>query len=322
MNAPIALFAFNRPHHLDRTLSALAENHGATLHAVIAFSDGPRNQADLPKILQTRKVLADWQAKRLFHSFTIIERNRNSGLAKSVITGVTELCRTHGQVIVLEDDLITSPYFLEYMRNGLAMYANDSRVASLHGYAFPMHVHLPETYFLAGADCWGWGTWQRSWQHFESNGARLLSELRQRKACYRFDVDGSYPYTRMLKRQLQGQNNSWAIRWRASAFLADMVSLHPARSLVANIGLDGSGTHCPESDAFTTTLSGTPITLTPQPPVESNAARLALARYFRSIAGPRGRMRCAVADLSESLQHLLPWFNRSKAAQTEKDAPK
>jgi hypothetical protein len=227
------------------------------------------------------------------------------GLAASVIDGVTTLCSEHDRAIVLEDDLVTSPHFLTFMREGLALYACENTVASLHGYAFPLSATLPETHFLAGADCWGWGTWRRAWNRFESDGRLLLAELQRRGLCYSFDVDGAYPYTRMLKRQIAGRNNSWAIRWRASAFLAGMVSLHPNRSLVVNAGLDGSGTHCPTSNVFNSALSGSPILVSRQDPVESSAARQALGRYFRSIAGPRGRLRCALADAQHKVQNFL-----------------
>lgn len=305
MAPPIAVFAYNRPAHLSQTLAALARNHGAIGHDVVAFSDGPRSPADLTLVQRVREELASWRGKGAFRSFSVVERAENHGLARSIIQGVTSLCDSHGQAIVLEDDLVTSPFFLQYMRDGLAMYADSESVAALHGYAFPMSTALPETYFLAGADCWGWATWKRAWSRFEADGNRLLAAIQAKGLRFRFDIDGSYPYTRMLRHQTIGRNNSWAIRWRASTYLAGMVSLHPSRSLVANIGFDGSGTHCHASRAFTTELSDTPISISFQPTVESSLARRALVRYFRSIAGPRGQLRCALANVQERLRGTL-----------------
>ena len=313
MNFPIALFSFNRPDHLTRTLDALAQNYGAAAHDVFAFSDGPREPRDAENVRLVRRVLAKWSSTHAFRSFTTIERPKNFGLARSVISGVTDICEKFDRIVVLEDDLITSAHFLAFMRDGLTMYADNPSVASIHGYAFPMAGDLPETYFLAGADCWGWGTWKRSWTRFNEDGSGLLKKILQKKKSYHFDVDGSYPYTRMLRHQAIGRNNSWAIRWRALAYLAGMVSLHPVRSLVANIGFDGSGTHCPTSTAFSTNLSTTPIAVSPQVAVESIQARRALARYFRSIAGPRGRIRCAMADIEEAFSHLITSRNAEGA---------
>lgn len=305
MTAPLALFAFNRPGHLGRTLQALAANRGASSLDIVAFSDGPRSAVDMAAVAAVRDLLGVWQDRGVFRSFRVIAQERNFGLAASIITGVTAMCREHDRVIVLEDDMVTSPHFLAYMREGLEMYANDERVASLHGYAFPMRENLPETYFLAGADCWGWATWRRAWSRFEPDGSLLLAELERRRACYAFDIDGAHPFTRMLKRQIRGLNNSWAIRWKASAYLAGMVSLHPHRSLVANIGHDGTGAHCHSSASFDVELAANPIRLLRMEATEMPEARRALGRYFRSIAGPLGRVRRSVADIGVSLRRLV-----------------
>ena len=125
------------------------------------------------------------------------------------------------KVIVLEDDLVTSPHFLQYMNDGLGIYERDDRVISIHGYSYPVHGKLPETFFLRGADCLGWATWKRGWDLFEDDGQRLLNELERRNLTRSFDFDGSYPYTQMLRDQIAGSNSSWAVRWYASAFLRD-----------------------------------------------------------------------------------------------------
>ena len=102
-----------------------------------------------------------------FKSLNIIERDINMGLSKSIITGVTEICDKYGKVIVLEDDHVTSPYFLQYMNDGLRAYEHDEDVISIHGYIYPLGDKLPETFFIRGADCWGWATWKTSWAIYE-----------------------------------------------------------------------------------------------------------------------------------------------------------
>ena len=281
--APVAIFAFNRPLHLQRTIAALAANRLAPASAVTVFVDGPRSAVDRPGVAAVRDVLSGWMGKRAFASFDIVVRERNRGLAESLIGGIGEILARHERVVVVEDDIVTSPHFLDFCNDGLELYADDPRVASVHGYIYPLGVRLPETFFLRGASCWGWATWRRAWKHFEPDGRVLLRDLRQRGAITEFDVAGSYPFTRMLREQIQGGNHSWAIRWRASAWLAGMHTLYPGRSLVENIGFDGSGTHCEPTGDFAQQVGTEPIALARQAVCEDAGANLALAGYFTRI---------------------------------------
>jgi hypothetical protein len=250
--APVALFVYNRPWHTRQSIEALLANAEASETALYVFSDAPRDAAANKAVVEVRSYLRDITG---FKSLSIIERENNFGLSRSIIDGVSSVCEQHGQVIVLEDDLVTSPYFLKFMNQGLEKYRDERRVISIHGYVYPVEQILPETVFLKGADCWGWATWKRGWDLFDPDGQRLLDELKRRKLTRQFDFDGSYPYTKMLKDQITGKNNSWAIRWYASAFLCDKLTLYPGRSLVHNIGLDGSGIHCSEVNCFSGVLA-------------------------------------------------------------------
>jgi hypothetical protein len=217
-----------------------------------------------------------------FASVTRIYRDNNRGLAQSIISGVGEVVARHGCVIVMEDDLVVSPHFLAFMNQGLQLYRDEPRVASIHGYSYPVEEELPETFFLRGADCWGWATWARAWQQFEADGQKLLDELKEKSLIRQFDLDGAYSYSGMLKNQIRGKNNSWAVRWHASCFLRNWVTLYPGHSLVNNIGNDGSGTHSSPTSAFDQTTSDQPVKLQRIPIEESVAARSAFVAYFRA----------------------------------------
>jgi hypothetical protein len=186
-----------------------------------------------------------------------------------------------GRIIVLEDDLLTSPCFLKYMNEALNFYENREEVISIHGYIYPVRKKLPETFFIRGADCLGWGTWRRGWDLFNANGQTLLSELRTRKLERCFDFNGSYPYTKMLTKQVEGIIGSWAIRWYASAFLNNKLTLYPGRSLIYHNGSDGSGTNCDENDELNIELSTSPIVLREMELKENKEARNAFIHYFR-----------------------------------------
>jgi hypothetical protein len=299
--APIALFAYNRPAHLGRTLEALRKNDLASHTDLHIFSDGPKADKDAPLVDAVRASLRDVSG---FKSVTVVQRAANVGLANSIIQGVTEVCNRSGRVIVLEDDMVTSPWFLRYMNDGLETYESDQEVISIHGYIYPVPTALPETFFLRGADCWGWATWMRGWKLFNADGATLLAQLEQRALTDAFDFDGAYGYTEMLRGQIAGRNNSWAIRWHASAFLSDKLTLYPGRSLVQNIGLDASGTHCGSSEEFKTRLASEPVTIRRQRLTENLTARREIANHFRG--GPPPARRSWWSQL----------FKRTRAAST------
>ncbi|MFH2139891.1 MAG: glycosyltransferase family 2 protein [Pseudomonadota bacterium] len=276
--APICLFVYNRPWHARRTVESLQENRLARESDLFIFSDGAKVGEDEDKVSEVRRYIQQIDG---FRSVSIVEHRENLGLAASVINGVTSILDNWGRIIVLEDDMETSPYFLEYMNDALVKYADDERVVSAHGYVYPLGSELPEAFFLPGADCWGWATWSRGWELFNPDGKHLLGEINRHQLACTFDFNGSFPYSRMLAEQVAGRNDSWAIRWYASAFLAGKLTLYPGRSLVRNIGNDNSGTHCRETRQYESALSMTPIRLDDIEVEPSLVERKRFETYFR-----------------------------------------
>jgi len=278
--APIVLFVYNRPEHTQQTLEALAANLLAKESELFIYSDAPKNQEAIETVKAVRTLIKNLQG---FKSVTIIERDKNWGLANSIIDGVTSIVNQYGKVIVLEDDLVASPFFLTYMNDALNLYENDGRVASIHGYIYPVNKKLPNYFFLRGADCWGWATWKRSWDTFNPNAQFLLDEIKRQTLEKLFNFNNSYDYTGMLKNQINGKVSSWAIRWYASAFLADKYTLYPGVSFVKNIGIDGSGTHCGITGNYETEYSDfyKPVLLIDV--CDCAKARKAITQYFSSV---------------------------------------
>ncbi len=277
--APIALFVYNRPEHTRKTLEALQKNTLAKESELFIFSDGPKTIEIIEKVDEVRQYLKTITG---FKNVTIFEKENNIGLANSIIAGVTEIVNKYGKIIVVEDDLVTSPFFLEYMNEGLDLYENEDRVASIHGYVYPLNQNLPETFFLRGADCWGWATWKRAWSLFEPNGQKLLENLQNKNLIEVFDLDGAYKYSYMLQKQIAGKNNSWAIRWHASTFLLNMLTLYPGKSLVLNIG-QGQGTHNGKPEETDTTLTSEKINVSKIQTEESMIGKEAFKKYFLSL---------------------------------------
>ena len=281
--APLILFTYNRPDHLGRTLAALKRNELATETMLYVFSDGAKSDADKRLVDEVRQQLTGISG---FQSVKIVEREKNCGLAASIITGVTSVLEKHGCVIVLEDDIVTSPYFLRYMNEALKYYADVPEVACVSGYIYPINAALPSAFFLRGADCWGWATWRRGWDLFNPDGRALLAQLIKRKLEFDFDFEGGAKYTEMLRAQVEGRNDSWAVRWYASAFLAGKLTLYPGQSLVQNIGNDGSGRHAIPTGRYAVELRAGRTAVGVGVAKEDVRARREFARYF--WGGKRG----------------------------------
>ena len=239
---PIALFAFRRPEHTRRTLEALASNPEFAQSPLHIFCDGSRGAADEAAVLATRAVVRSWTHRNK----TIIEASANRGLAASIIDGVTRLCASHGNVIVVEDDLVVAPVFLDFVNRALEVYADEPRVMQVSGHMFAVDLPPggPDAVFMPFTTSWGWATWQRAWAQFDPQMRAFERLQADRVLRRRFDLDHAYPYFEMLKKQKVGKIDSWAIRWYLSVFNADGLVLYPRRSLVNNEGFDGSGTNC------------------------------------------------------------------------------
>lgn len=241
--APIVLFVYNRPNHTQRTVNALKNNILAEQSDLFIFSDGPKKETDIEKVNEVRQYI---QQITGFNSVNIRIKERNYGLAKSVVEGVTEVIEKYGKVIVLEDDLITHRYFLKYMNDGLNIYQDNPKVYSISGYSY-LRKNLKEqdTYFLKINSSWSWATWLDRWKKYDTycegwEKLRNSSSLRKE-----FDYDFSYPFYRLINLQLKyKQIDSWAIKWYWTTFINGGLTLYPQISLVHNSGFDGSGVHC------------------------------------------------------------------------------
>ena len=167
------------------------------------------------------------------------------------------------------------------MNEALETYKDEPRVGHIQACDFTKEPTLPDTFLIKWTGSWGWATWDRAWKHFNPNGKELLQELEARKLTYTFDFNGKYGFTRMLRRQIAGQNNSWAIRWNASLFLKDIFSLNVGRSLVQNEGFDGSGTNCGGGGLYASDIYLEKLPVIPISPIQENQeARQAFCRYY------------------------------------------
>lgn len=236
--APIALFTYSRADHTRQAVESLLRNKEAAESDLYVFSDGPKTEEKREAVQQNRAYIHTIQG---FNSIHIIEREKNWGLANSLIAGITEIVNKYGRVIVVEDDLILSPYFLQFMNEALEKYKDEDRVASISAFLNPVEGDVPETFFLRYFACWGWATWKRGWDILINDDRELLRRLRWKKND--FNIGGTGPFYGILYCDKVGLNDSWAVRFYASQFLTGKLQLFPGRTLAVQTGTDGSGTH-------------------------------------------------------------------------------
>lgn len=280
--APIALFVYNRPDHTRRTLSYLQKNLLADESRLYIFSDAAKTPVDQAKVDEVREMLTLITG---FKSVKVIKRKANMGLAASIISGVTQLVNEYGKVIVFEDDLLSSPYTLQYFNEGLNRFQNEEQVMHIGAYMYPLkHDKLPPTFFYRAATSWGWATWARAWKNFEPDIDTLLKQFDQKKKND-FTIDGAMNFWKQMQGFKAGKNNSWAIRWYASIFLKGGLTLNPSQSLIQNIGHDGSGVHSNDEDIYQVSIAQKPVAGFPSEIKENKIAYEAIRHFLKHRKG-------------------------------------
>ncbi len=251
--APILLFTYKRLDTLKSSVAALQQNYYAGESELFIFSDAAKTPQDEIEIANVRSFIKNING---FKNVSIIEANRNKGLANSIISGVTQIIQKYEKVIVLEDDLVTSPNFLTYMNQALSVYKDNLRVFSIAGYTIPVTIlddYKFDTYFLPRASSWGWATWRNRWAGIDWKMSTFMQFKNDRAQIQAFNQGGSDMYD-MLKKQVTGKIDSWAIRWCYHQFISNTYTLFPVVSKVQNIGFNNMATHTHVYNRYATPL--------------------------------------------------------------------
>ena len=247
--APIVMFAYARPEHTIRTLEALSMNTLAGQSRLYIYVDGVKSDATEAVVNANSEVKRIVSSKKWCDKVEIIESSINKGLAKSIRDGVTEVVNRYGKVIVVEDDLVTSPAFLSYMNKALDFYEKYPAVFSIGGYTYPSgKMTIPDDYpydtYACLRNCsWGWATWKNRWDTIDWNATNYVAmknNLAMRQAFNRMGDDEF----QMFQQQQEKGLNIWSILFTMAHFENHAVAIIPCKSYVDNIGLDGSGENC------------------------------------------------------------------------------
>lgn len=245
MLAPVVVFAYNRPEHLKKTLEALAKNALANESILYIYCDGAKSEASeeqKARVLKVREVAKDASG---FKEVNVVEREKNVGLMDNIVDGVSTIISQYGKVIVFEDDMITSPGTLKYFNDALEVYEEEEKVMHVVSYMFPHRYPLPETFFYqVPYPGGGWATWERAWRYFPQDITALYDYWKNDWRTFNYwDHDG-HDLIVQLVNNYNGTLRTWFIRWYAELFRRGGLVLYPGRSLVTNIGFDGSGANC------------------------------------------------------------------------------
>lgn len=231
--APICLFTYNRFYEIKQTIKALQKNYLAKESDIIIFSDGSKNSYDRENVKQVREYLKTISG---FKSITIFESSKNKGLANSVIDGVSQVINQYGKVIVLEDDLICSNNFLQYMNTALDYYSNEKKVNNISGFSFSEVESEFDTYFLPRGCSWGWATWENRWTEIDWE-----IDIKQIRKTQLKLLGDDFPS--LFRKYLLNSIDSWAIPWNLSQLLKQELTVYPVMSKVANTGFNEEATH-------------------------------------------------------------------------------
>lgn len=242
--APIVIFSYNRPKHLQRTLNALKLNKLSRESEIYLFSDGPKNKnkTELKRISSVQKIIKNLDGFKKKYFFF---HKKNIGLKKNILDGVSQILKKKSNIIVLEDDIIVSKYFLEYMNTSLRLYEYKKKVWHISGWNYNLKINDiklkdENTFFVKNMNCWGWATWSDRWKKIITDPNFFIKRFNN-KNIYDFDLSNSLNNWSQLIRNKKKKLNTWGVFWNATIFYYRGVCLNPVKSLTKNIGFDGSG---------------------------------------------------------------------------------
>lgn len=248
MLAPVCLFVWKRYDHLVRTLSALKSNYLARETELYVCSNAAISEEEKDSVEKIRSYVSAFEGMK---KTTLICNEINKGISENLIKNVTKILKIYGKIIVLEDDMITSPNFLDFMNQALNFYQGFDNIQQIAGYCIPFDIKSTyDTYFIPRSCSWSWATWKDKWDriNWTPDKSQLLSVDWKRFCSAGEDMKV------MLKALANGTLNTWDITSDYSIYMNHMLTVFPTKSFIFNIGMDGTGEHCPKTDRYNSEL--------------------------------------------------------------------
>lgn len=297
--APIILFVYSRPWHTRQCLDALAANYLASESELIVFSDGAKGQLDEAAVVEVRQLIRESTG---FKSIKLIERQENIGLAQNILQGLSQIFEINNCAIVLEDDIICAPGFLSFMNEALCTFKDVGEIWHVNGWNYPILMEeLPDVYCTRNMNCWGWATWADRWKLLNLDALYFMQKW-SLKNKLKFNQDGTYPFYSHLISNYTGFRKTWAVFWYATIYDSHGLCVTPHKTLVNEIGSDGSGTHRLENKMYMSSLSD--LTLW-------NFEELSLSenKFARAeIANFNKRHFNRLSRIFNTIKLFIPWY--------------
>lgn len=293
MLSPIAVFAYNRPYCLHQTLNSLSQNKEAIKSELFIFIDGPKSKSESHLVNYVEDVAKSFEC--LFKSLIIFKSEINSGLVLSIRNGITKMLGKYENLIIIEDDICVSKYFLKYMNEGLNLYKTEKKIWHLNGFNFPSKINNNDCFFSRVMFCWGWATWRDRWQKYIKDSLFhdpfFINSILNKKMINELDLNSNVNFfSKQLKNNMKG-NYSWAFFWYSYIFLNKGLCLTPYRSITKNIGHDGSGVNCQKNmDIQNAFVNNNPIENFPSIFNEDKYALDQMKKYIRKTYNIRARI--------------------------------
>ena len=253
--APIVLFVYNRPEHTIRTLNSLSKNHLFPKSKLFIYCDGSKSDEDSKNVKQVQKIVENYDFP---NRPEIIKRDINYGLSKNIISGISETINLANKVIVIEDDIVTSANFLNFMNNALTRFESNKDVWHISGWNYPLNIAklnvAHEAFFWKVMNCWGWGTWKDKWKYYDKDSEKLIKNWSKSKITS-FNLNNRFNFWKQVEENHKGLIDTWAIFWMSTIFENNGYCLNPLYSYVNNIGHDNSGENSRISKKFNSNLA-------------------------------------------------------------------
>ncbi len=243
--APVVVFAYNRPACFKRAIEALCSDELAGKTDVYIFIDGCKRESDREKVAACVDLACALKSFGFFKSVEVSANETNRGLAESIISGVTKVLSKYGRVIVLEDDLVVRGAFLRFMNEALTFYESDSEIWSISGFTPYLRrlERYPEDVYYSYRGCsWGWATWEDRFKLVDWK-VSTYSDFKEDEGLRRQFARGGGDLPGMLDKQMNGEIDSWAVRWCYEQSRRNMYTIYPSRTFVENTGFGEDATH-------------------------------------------------------------------------------
>lgn len=232
---PILIIGYRRPKETQKVINAISS---LSRRNIYFFCDGPTDEREARSQREILRI-----SKQLETGFSLFTnfQSKHLGLREGVLSALDWFFSHETRGVILEDDIVVGPDFIEFCEGGLDFYESDQRVQQVVGSnPFGMKLRISRRHFLSSRmDCWGWATWRDRWLEFRASTAKTdvaVSEFWAPKRMVREIQSGH-------QAAINGTLESWAYSWAWYALTNAKLSVVASTNLIENIGTGPQATH-------------------------------------------------------------------------------